>query len=109
MPNEIAVLRAALRIDPEHHARLRELARSGKIKPGLDDVPPDEVVTVVATPNHCGIEGSRQDRCGCGTLVWIAPSTQAMLIKRGTSPHRVICGLCFLKELEQAHAQARPQ
>jgi hypothetical protein len=108
MPSEIAVLRAALKADPEYHANLKALCERGLIGP-MVDVPPDKMLTVVATPNHCGIEGCKQDRCECGCIVWIAPSTQAMLIKRGASPHRVICGLCFVKELEEGHAQARTQ
>jgi len=108
MPSEIAVLRAALKSSPEHHARLRRLCESGAIGP-MVDIPDDEPLTIVAAPDHYGIDGAKQAQCGCGIIVWMTPLTLTMLLKRGTAPHRVLCPLCFIKELKEDHAQARPQ
>jgi hypothetical protein len=102
--DEIAVLRAALKANPEAHAKLRALALSGKIQP-CDEWPADEPLVIVAGPNHCGIEGAKQAKCECGAIVWLGTSTQAMLIKRGAIPHRVICHACFTAELKTTHVR----
>lgn len=112
MPDEIAVLRAALKDSPEAHDRLRALALSGKLG-RAEEVPASQPLTVVAAPRHYGIDGAKQARCECGVTVWLSPSTQAMMMKRGTSPQAapttIVCVECFQKELKEAHAKARPQ
>jgi hypothetical protein len=106
MPNEIAVLRAVLRTNPEYHNRLRELAEAGAIKPW--DGVEAEVGTIVAAPEHFGITGAKQAQCGCGTRVWLSPSTQAMIIARGAVPQpRIICVWCFHKELRETFETQR--
>lgn len=108
MPNEIAVLRAALRTNPEHHDKLRELAEAGHIQPWEDAEA--EVETIVAAPEHFGIDGAQQAQCGCGVFVWLSPSTQAMLIARGAVPRpRIICVWCFHKELRENFEEKRTQ
>lgn len=107
MPTEIATLRAALRTNPQHHAWLQECIESGAIQPA-DDATPAEVTTIVAGPEHFGIEGAQQARCECGVVVWLSPSTQAMIIARGAVPQpRIICSLCFRKELRETFEEKR--
>lgn len=113
MANEIATLRAALRSNPEHHAKLRELVERGLIGPACD-IPDDGPVTVVAAPEHFGIDGAKQAKCGCGRIVWLSPSTQEMMKARDAVPTllRVLCVWCFTSELKRdsrRNAQARPQ
>jgi hypothetical protein len=101
MASELAVLRAALRSNPEHHEKLKELAERGSLGP-LTDVPDDVPLTVVAAPEHFGIDGAKQARCGCGIIVWLSPSTQRMIIARGAVPNaiRVLCAWCFIDEMK---------
>jgi hypothetical protein len=112
MPSDVAVLRAALRSNPEHHAKLRELCESGAVGP-MVDIPDDEPIIVVAAPEHFGIEGAKQARCTCGLIVWLSPSTQAMMLKRVGIPALVRCAWCFMRELrkngETTLATQRPQ
>lgn len=98
MPSEIATLRAALRANPEFHDKLRELAEAGRLKPCAVD----KVDVIVAAPDHCGIDGAKQAKCACGGVVWLSPSTQAMIIARGDVPQPVIiCVCCFQKGLKE--------
>ena len=102
--NEIATLRAALKANPDHHAKLRELVESGVIQSASAD--PCEVETIVAAPERFGIEGAQQAQCACGITVWLSPSTQAMIAARGDVPQPIItCIWCFTKEL---NAETRP-
>lgn len=96
MPNEIEVLRDALRTNPEHHRKLRELIESGAIESD-DDATPREIDTIVAAPEHFGIVGAKQAQCACGATVWLSPSTQAMIIARGAVPQplTIMCIECF--------------
>jgi hypothetical protein len=105
MPDEIAVLRAALRANPEHHKRLLELAEDGAFGP-MVDVPDDVPLTVVAGPEHFGIDNSQEARCECGAVVWLSPSTQRMIIARGglPKPIRILCGWCFMHEMRNGGA-----
>ena len=100
MPTETEVIRAALKDDPEMAAKLYELAMTGKLAP-LERADDSELLIVVATDNHCGIQGSLQTQCTCTRLVWLSPSTQAMLKDRGHAPTIVMCSVCFLAELER--------
>lgn len=112
MPSEISVIRAALKASPEAHDKLREMVLSGKLG-SAETVPNIESLTIIAAPDHFGIEGSKQARCGCGLIVWINPSTQAMLLCRDADPQaaptRVLCAWCFMKELRATHATQRTQ
>ncbi len=100
MPTEAAVIRAALRNNPEHHAKLRELAESGLIGP-LTDIPADDPLTIIAAPEHFGIDGAQQAKCACGLIVWLSPSTQAMILRRdgNPTPPRILCAWCWTQEL----------
>lgn len=104
MPSEIEAIRAALKANPEAHRRLRRMAQEGKLGT-LTDVPPNEPLTIVAAPDHYGITGAKQVQCGCGTAVWISPSTQAILKARGANPTlaptTVICALCFGQTMKE--------
>jgi hypothetical protein len=101
MPTEIAVLRAALRDNPAHHAKLRELAESGAIGP-LTDIPDDQPFIVIAAPEHFGMEGAKQARCPCGLIVWLSPTTQRMIDERNAIPGPMImCAWCFFRELRR--------
>jgi hypothetical protein len=99
MPTEIAVLRAALKSNPEGHARLREMAVAGKIG-SFDEINPAEPLTVVAASEHFGVTGAIQAKCECGTVVWLSPSTQAMMKGRGDAPTQIICVLCFSRTMQ---------
>jgi hypothetical protein len=105
---ERAAIRKMLNQNPDTAARLKQLIDDGKItsmdNPALD---PDKLLTVVCSKDNGGIDDCVQDRCeGCKELVWVAPSTQAMIVARGHSPLRVICPICWVKEIEN-DAQAR--
>jgi len=110
MPSEIEVFRAAMKIaDPETVEKLRNLALTGRIK-SYDSADATKPLIVVATTDHCGISGCRQARCACGTLVWLSPSTQAMLKERDRTPTaetRIVCGECFIVELESRREEKR--
>jgi hypothetical protein len=55
-----------------------------------------EPMFVAASEDHGNIEGSKQVQCACGTRVWISPSTQEMMTKRGAYPTSVLCPSCFM-------------
>ena len=111
MPSEIEVIRAALRANPEQAERLKRMATEGKFCP-MEEIPPDEELTVIGGYDHAGITGSQQARCACAAIVWVSPSTQAMILARGATPTRIICIACCLRELKarqkETDAQARP-
>lgn len=107
MATEIATLRAALRANPEGHDRLRELAESGAIQP-LNDDDLHEAMTIVAASEHFGIFGAQEAQCACGAVVWLSPSTQAMIKARDAVPQpRRVCVFCFAREIKEANAQTR--
>jgi hypothetical protein len=101
MPTEREAIRKLLRERPEHHAALRKAIEEGRLK-STDEIPNDEEIVIICGPDHGGVEGSKQVQCGCGELVWLSPSTQALLIERGRYPTRIICMSCFRKEREIA-------
>jgi hypothetical protein len=113
MPTEREVIRAALKANPEHHAKLRQLALAGKLGT-FKDVNPDEPLTIIASPDHFGITGAKMVRCGaCQIAVWLSPSTQALIKARDAAPTpaptRVMCGCCFGEELKERCEEKRPQ
>lgn len=99
MPREFDVFRAALKASPEMEQKLYEMAIDGKLAP-LTEADKDDLLTVVATDSHCGIEGSKQALCECGIRVWLSPSTQEMLKERGVAPTVIVCTACFVRECE---------
>jgi hypothetical protein len=59
----------------------------------------DEVLTVIAGSDSGGVIGSLQSKCcDCGVLVWLSPSTQEMLTKRGDLPTVIKCLQCVVKD-----------
>lgn len=101
MPTEREALRAALNENPEQAEKLLDMVRSGKLV-GCDELPPGPIA-VVAAPDHNGIVGARQYRCECGALVWLGPSTQGMLARRGNMDGvRLICIECAMKDIHRA-------
>lgn len=66
----------------------------------IEDLKSDEELCVVASPDYCAIKGSKQAVCGCGTRVWLSPSTQEVMTQRGAAPTRIICSACWRRTLE---------
>ncbi len=106
MPTEVEILRAALKADPESHARLRQMAQEGLLGVA-EDVPLDRPLAIVATSENLGIIGAKQVKCGCGAAVWIAPSTQAVILARGDAPTTVICAPCFSRVVKERREEKR--
>jgi hypothetical protein len=105
MPTEIEALRKILKARPDLHRALAKAAQEGRLKSWSDEMTEaekEEEMIIVCGPDHGGVEGSKQVQCGCGELVWLSPSTQAMLIERGRYPSRVICMSCFREDKEIA-------
>jgi hypothetical protein len=98
MPTEREALRKALRENPEAAAILHHLVISGRIKTP-DSLDPTEPLNVICGPDHGGITGSKQDKCGCGAVIWLSPSTQEMLTKRGQSPSKLLCPECAVRTM----------
>jgi hypothetical protein len=101
MPSEIDAVRKAFSENPKLHDRLRMMFNRGKL--GTEaDIPPDEELVVVAAMDHGGIFGAKQVSCSeCPAKVWIAPSTQEMLSRRGDAPTKIVCTLCVLKSMKE--------
>jgi hypothetical protein len=108
MPSETEVIRAMLKSNPQAHAALRRMVLEGKIR-SHNDADKDEPLTIVAAPTHGGITGALQVECGCGTPVWISPSTQEMIKGRGATPTTICCALCFAQVLKERREEKRPQ
>ncbi len=89
---EREALRQMFDARPAFARQLRELVVAGKIKVGFPDSELREVVVCIGRTTN--IDGSRQERCGCGAVGWIAPSTQQMVARRAV---RFICMDCFFK------------
>ena len=106
MPNEMAVLRAALKANPEVHDKLRSMAEKGMLST-FEDIDPNEPLIVIAAPEPYGIVGSIQAHCECGAVVWLSPSTQAMLKARGDAPTQLSCILCMYETLKSAREEKR--
>jgi hypothetical protein len=104
MPTEREALRKLMRARPELRAALAKAAKEGRLKSWdeLTEAEKEEEMLIVCGPDHGGVEGSKQVQCRCGELVWLSPSTQAMLIERGRSPSRIICMSCFRGDKEIA-------
>lgn len=104
---ERKAIRKMLNENPDTAATLLKLIQDGKItsmdNPALN---PDELMTVVCSADDAGIDGCVQEQCACGTKVWVSPSTQEMIVARSHAPLRIICPLCWVKEIE-TDAQAR--
>ena len=79
---------------------LKRGVAEGRIK--ALDFDMDDVVTVLAGPNHGGVTGSVQSKCGCGSMVWLSPSTQEMMQQRGDKPTIIMCRQCALKIAQEA-------
>lgn len=79
---------------------LHEGVASGRIR-SSDDIDHNEEIIVVGGPEHGGVDGAKQAKCGCGAVVWISPSTQEMMAKRGPSaPTIIVCIPCLLKNAQ---------
>jgi len=100
MPTERETIRKFLDEDSEMARWLKRSVANGRIK--SVDVSMDEVVTIMAGPNHGGVTGSIQTKCGCGSLVWLSPSTQEMMQQRGDKPTVIMCIECALKVAMEA-------
>jgi hypothetical protein len=80
---ERAAIRKWLKENPETAAEVRDLIETGKLV-SLDDPAADEVVTIICGQDHGGIDGSVQRGCAeCGAIVWMSPSMQEAIAKRG--------------------------
>jgi hypothetical protein len=80
---------------------LRDGVASGRIR-SSDDVDLDEEIVVVGGDSHEDVDGSKQAKCGvCGSVVWLAPSTQEMMAKRAPASVTIACVRCLLR-----HAKA---
>jgi hypothetical protein len=109
LPSETEVIRAALKGNPETHAKLRKLAQEGKIGT-FAEIPPDEPLTLVAAVEHYGIVGAKKVTCTtCAIGVWISPSTQEMLKGRGAAPTAIICVPCFRQTIKERREEERTQ
>jgi hypothetical protein len=100
---EREAIRKALDKNPERAAAMRRMAAEGKIVPYTGPTPGKPLV-IVASSSHFGITGSKQARCGCGAIVWLSPSTQAMQL--GDPEAKVICTACLVKLLSRKEAHA---
>jgi len=99
MPTERESIRKFLNENSRVAALLKRGVAEGRIGCS-DDVDKDEVMTVVAGPDSGGVIGSIQSKCdGCGSLVWLSPSTQEMMAKRGDGKTLIRCLDCVLKEV----------
>jgi hypothetical protein len=64
--------------------------------------PEEEPMVIVAAAFHNAIiPGSKAVKCGCGTEVWLSPSTQVMIKERGDTPTQIICTSCFSQALKK--------
>lgn len=98
--NERKAFRRWMNENPERAAQLKKLFEKGKLK-STDDLPETEEEAVfICGPDHGGIDGSKQAQCACGNLVWLSPSTQEVITRRGDAPIRIICMRCAIAELK---------
>jgi hypothetical protein len=98
--NEREAVRKALRENPVAYRILKKAVDEGKLK-STDDLPETEEEAVfICGPDHGGIDGSKQAQCACGNLVWLSPSSQEVITRRGDAPIRIICMRCAIAELK---------
>lgn len=101
MPTEREAIRKFLNKDSRVAAWVKRGVAEGRIGCS-DDLDKDEAMTVVAGHDSGGVIGSIQSKCGgCGSLVWLSPSTQEMMAKRGDGTTLIRCLDCVLKEAKE--------
>lgn len=98
--NEREAIRKWMNENPERAAHLKELFKKGKLN-SLEVLASDTPVTMICGPHHGNINGSQQRLCECGAIIWISPSTQEELKKRGDAPTRLICMRCGGKAIAE--------
>jgi hypothetical protein len=106
MPSEREAWELLIKSRPDLAANLRKHFDNNQTifkreTEGLKEAVMRDELTVVASPHHCMIAGSKQALCACGTLVWLSPSTQTIISRRGSSPTNVICGDCWTVMMEK--------
>lgn len=103
--NEREAIRKWMRDNPERAAALRKKFDEGSLTNSVEILESDTPVTMICGPDHGKIDGSKQAKCECGAVIWISPSTQALLAKRGATPTRLICMRCGGRALENEKAR----
>jgi hypothetical protein len=62
-----------------------------------------EPMVICAGPDSFGVIGAMQTQCArCDALVWLSPSTQELLAKRGNLATEVICVLCLMSRMKES-------
>jgi hypothetical protein len=99
MPTERESIRKLLQSHSPVADWLRDGVASGRIR-SSDDVDASEEIIVVGSNSHEGVDGAKQAKCeSCGSVVWLAPSTQEMMAKRAPASVTITCVRCLLKEM----------
>jgi len=97
MPSEREVIRKVLRqMDNKTLAVLKNMECE-------ESVPDTEPMKVLAADDPGGITGSKQvPATCCGRKVWISPSTQDMIARRGKHMVEVVCVQCLIVLMKEA-------
>jgi hypothetical protein len=97
MLSKVDILRAFLRDNPEAIKAFNEVFANLRVDDGNADT--NDVLAVLCS-GGAHVKGSVQRRCECNSIVWLSPSTQKMLEKRGAAPYRLLCPHCLEKEIK---------
>jgi hypothetical protein len=98
VPTEREAIRNFVRGGGPLVERLSRAVDEGQLRIAGDAVAETDEELVVVASNNCGIIGAKPANCGCGTEVWLSPSTLEMMAKRGNRPTKIMCLPCVLKE-----------
>lgn len=99
MPSEREYLRQFFRDNPEMPKKLAEMKEVGILSDTADVADGDEVC-VVGGPDPVGILGSKQERCSCGAVIWVSPSSQEVMAR--VKKFTLSCLSCAILMVETA-------
>jgi hypothetical protein len=96
MPSEREVIRKVIReVDDETLATLKNMECESS-------VPDDQPMKVLAAEDSGGIDDSILIAADCcKRMVWISPSTQEMMTRRGRHMVEVVCVYCFIAAIKE--------
>jgi hypothetical protein len=101
MSSEREAMRKILRENPELCDALAKALYEGRLT-SIEDMPEEgEEFIFVCGPDHGGVEGSKQVKCGCGAKVWMSPSTQEAWKSRQAFPTRIVCPICVMRGVKE--------
>lgn len=100
MPTERETIRKWMRENPERAALLKHLYDKGLLHDMEEAIATSEPLTMICGPESGGIHGSKMAKCECGAVIWLSPSSQELLARRGAAPTRLACMSCGGKAIE---------